>query len=106
MENVELNLKDAYGKCVFFFVIRSGFTSKDVFWLKQSVDQFHGFSRHQPPFVSTRTPAKNWLKLTWLIISHYYPENQNKGGRRRCTPSGFLTLFDMFTLQTEPGESC
>lgn len=91
---------------LFFFVIRSGFTSKDVFMLKQRVDQFHGFSRRQPPFVSTRTPAKKRLKLTWLIISHYYPENQNKGGRRRCTHSGFLTLSDMFTLQTEPGESC
>lgn len=57
---------------------------------------FHSFpfSRRpsKPPFVTTCTPA-NRLMSTWLIISYYYPENQNKGTCRRRAHTGFLTLF-------------
>lgn len=47
----------------------------------------------------------NQLMLTWLIISYYYPENQNKGASRHHARRGFLTLSDMFTVQTRAAET-
>lgn len=75
----------------------------------------HSFTLRRWLFFAIFTPSTpvcnhlhvaNWLKLTWAIISYYYPENQNKGARRCRAHRHFLTLFDMFTLQTEPGSSC
>lgn len=92
---MKLSLTAAYGKC-FVVITNCSFTSK-VF--APAEDGPVSVSTTTTPICKQLHAHNKRPKLTWLISSHY-PENQNKGGHRRCTHRRSHTLTCLHSKQS------